>query len=59
MTVIPARQAPDRARLLALVLYGSLLAQLAEFAAYSAAHLPGRLRGTRALNLSSGPGPAG
>ena len=46
MTVIPARRAPDRARLLVLVLYGSLLAQLAEFAAYSAAHLP------RAVNLA-------
>lgn len=45
MTVIPARRAPERARLLVLLLYGSLLAQLAEFAVYSAAGLP------RAVNL--------
>jgi hypothetical protein len=46
MTVIPARRAPDRGRLLVLLLYGSLLAQLAVFAAYSAAHLP------RAVNVA-------
>ncbi len=46
MTAIPARRAPDRGRLLVLILYGCLLAQLAEFAAYSAAHLP------RAVNLA-------
>jgi hypothetical protein len=46
MTVIPARRAPGRGRLYVLILYGSLAAQLAEFAVYSAAHLP------RAVNVA-------
>jgi hypothetical protein len=40
VTVIPAQPAPGRGRLLVLLLYGSLAVQLAEFAVYSAAHLP-------------------
>ena len=46
MTVIPARRAPGRGRQYVLILYGSLAAQLAEFAVYSAAHLP------RAVNVA-------
>jgi hypothetical protein len=40
ITAIAARRPADHGRLLVLVLYGSLLAQVAEFAAYNAAHLP-------------------
>jgi len=46
MTVIPARRAPGRGRLYVLILYGSLAAQPAEVAVYSAAHLP------RAVNVA-------
>lgn len=41
MTTVPGRRPADRGRLLVLILYTSLFAQVAEFAAYSAAHLPG------------------
>src|ERR1035438_6088236 len=46
MTVIAARRAPGRGHLYVLILYGSLAAQLAEFAVYPAAHLP------RAVNVA-------
>jgi hypothetical protein len=45
MTVIAARRPVSSGRLLILFLYGGLLAQTAEFAAYSAARLP------KAVNL--------
>jgi hypothetical protein len=40
MTIIHVPRPASRERLLVLVLYGGLLAQVAEFAAYSAARLP-------------------
>jgi hypothetical protein len=46
MTVITASRPARSGRLLVLVLYGGLLAQIAEFAVYSAARLP------KAVNLA-------
>jgi hypothetical protein len=40
MTIITARRPASSGHLLVLVLYGGLLAQITEFAAYSAARLP-------------------